>query len=429
MLKSIKTGILVKGSLSRNVLTIILGTIAAEAVAIIFSPIVARIYSPSDFGVFALYLSLTSVISVIATARYEFAILLPKKEEDSITICALIFTIVAVIAFLTGLLILIFHKDLNAMTKNHDIVKWIYLVPVTVFLSGIYQILYYWSVLKKRFKSLAVNKVCQSASETGIQLGAGFLHAGAGGLISGFIGGQIAANSLLMWNTWIQDRGKIGLTGRKNLKVQALRYKKFPVYSLLSALMNTLSNQMPNFFLGWSFGLPVVGYFELTKRILSAPIGLIASPILSVYKERASRDYKAQGNCRQIYDRVFKVLLSVSAPIFAAAFLGAPILIPFIFGYKWAPAGKFMQILSIMYFLRFIASPLSFTLLVAEKQGYELMWQIGLCSMTILSFIIGAYLKSAAASLAAFSLSYSVMYIIYILMSYKVSKGNISDKA
>jgi O-antigen/teichoic acid export membrane protein len=78
-----------KSEFAKNVLTLMTGTTIAQAIPIAISPILTRIYTPEDFGVFALYMSLASIISVVATGRYELAIMLPKKDDDAINIVAL----------------------------------------------------------------------------------------------------------------------------------------------------------------------------------------------------------------------------------------------------------------------------------------------------------------------------------------------------
>lgn len=54
-----------KSEFSKNVLTLITGTTIAQAIPIAISPILTRIYTPEDFGVFALFVSLVGFISVI----------------------------------------------------------------------------------------------------------------------------------------------------------------------------------------------------------------------------------------------------------------------------------------------------------------------------------------------------------------------------
>lgn len=70
-----------KSEFSRNVLTLMTGTTITQAIPIAISPILTRIYTPEDFGIFALYMSVVSIVSVVATGCYELAIMLPKKDE------------------------------------------------------------------------------------------------------------------------------------------------------------------------------------------------------------------------------------------------------------------------------------------------------------------------------------------------------------
>ena len=65
------------------------GTGLAQAIPIAISPILTRIYTPEEFGVFALYMAIASILTVLVTGRYEMAILLPKKDRDAMSLVAL----------------------------------------------------------------------------------------------------------------------------------------------------------------------------------------------------------------------------------------------------------------------------------------------------------------------------------------------------
>lgn len=68
---------------ARNVITLMTGTGLAQAIPVAISPILTRLYSPEDFGVFALYLATVSIVSVLVTGRYELAIFPPKRDRDA----------------------------------------------------------------------------------------------------------------------------------------------------------------------------------------------------------------------------------------------------------------------------------------------------------------------------------------------------------
>ena len=61
-------------------LTLVSGTVVAQAVVFIMTMVLARIFSTEDFGQFARYTSIVSIIVVVAALRYDMTIMLPKKE-------------------------------------------------------------------------------------------------------------------------------------------------------------------------------------------------------------------------------------------------------------------------------------------------------------------------------------------------------------
>ena len=98
-----------KSEFNRNILTLMTGTTIAQAIPIAISPILTRIYTPEDFGIFAIFLAITLIIGGIANGRYELAIMIPKKDEDAINIFALGFIITTSISLLLLVLVLIFQ--------------------------------------------------------------------------------------------------------------------------------------------------------------------------------------------------------------------------------------------------------------------------------------------------------------------------------
>ncbi|MBD3843179.1 MAG: oligosaccharide flippase family protein [Campylobacterales bacterium] len=69
-----------KSEFSRNVLTLMTGTTIAQAIPIAISPILTRIYTPEDFAVFALFVSIVGIMAVVSTGKYEMSLILPKKD-------------------------------------------------------------------------------------------------------------------------------------------------------------------------------------------------------------------------------------------------------------------------------------------------------------------------------------------------------------
>src|SRR3546814_16936536 len=51
--------------------SVLSGTLVAQAIPLVGTLIVARLFAPADFGVFAAWLAIVNVLSVVLTARFE----------------------------------------------------------------------------------------------------------------------------------------------------------------------------------------------------------------------------------------------------------------------------------------------------------------------------------------------------------------------
>ncbi|GJQ23509.1 MAG: hypothetical protein HBSAPP01_12990 [Candidatus Brocadia sapporoensis] len=200
-----KSNYLRKGSFAVNVLTLMTGTTIAQAIPIAISPILTRIYRPEDFGIFALYMSIASMLSVIATGRYELAIMLPEKDEDAVNIVALSLIIACFVSFLALVIVWVFNESITKLLDNKEISKWLYFIPLSVFLTGAYNAFNYWSNRKKQYKRLAISRISQSGATVTSQIGMGFSGLETAGLVGGSVFGQSVATGVLGWQALKED--------------------------------------------------------------------------------------------------------------------------------------------------------------------------------------------------------------------------------
>ena len=256
-----------KSEFSRNVLTLMTGTTIAQAIPIAISPILTRIYSPEDFGLFALYMSIVSMIAVIATGRYELAIMLPEKEEDAINIMALSIAITLFVSFITFLIILFFNTRITSYLNNQEISNWLYLVPFSILISGIYVNLNYFYNRKKQYKILATNRILQSGTTNTLNLAMGFGGFKHSGLILGSIMGQFTAMILLMRKTWIMNESIFSKIERIKIFQLAKKYSNFPKFDILASLASVSSQQSINILFNTFYNSTTAGHYYFTQKI------------------------------------------------------------------------------------------------------------------------------------------------------------------
>lgn len=177
MLNKIKS----KSEFVNSVLTLMTGAIIAQALPVVVSPILTRIYTPKDFGIFALFVAISTIFGAISAGRYEFAIMLPKKDEYVINIIALSFIITCLVSFMLLVFIAIFGDLFVRLLKNEVMNLWLYLVPFSVFLMGLWNILSYFNIRNKNYVNLKNATIIKSVILSATQLLIGFTDKFVGG--------------------------------------------------------------------------------------------------------------------------------------------------------------------------------------------------------------------------------------------------------
>lgn len=413
-----------KSEFSRNVLTLMTGTTIAQAIPIAISPILTRIYTPEDFGIFALYMSISSILAVTATGRYELAIMIPKKDEDAINIVALSVLISFFVGFIALVIVSVFNSQITNLLGNPKISNWLYFIPVTVLLTGIYQSFNYWSNRRKQYKRLSHNRVIRGATTATVNLSMGLGGFGSSGLILGGVVGQFLATVVLGKVIWYENKNIFTIVSRLKVIALAKKYIKFPKYDILATLSNVMSHQVVHVLFNMLINASISGYYYLVQKILGIPTALISSAVSDVFREQSAANFMKYGNAKQIFIVVFRKLFLLGLIPFLVLFLFVQDLFIFVFGENWAEAGLYAKILTPMFFLQFIASPLSYILYITNSQKLNLIMQLGMFFFVLISFACGYIFQDTYLIIILMSGFTSMMYILYIIMSYHKSKGD-----
>jgi len=407
-----------KSKFNRNVITLVTGTTIAQVIPIAISPILTRIYTPESFGLFALYMSILMIFSGLVSGRYELAILIPKNSSDAKHIVVFSIILSFLMSFILFILFIVFSNRIVSVLNNNEILSWLYMLPLNVFIMSTVSILFCWNNRVRNYKNLSNNQVIKGTVQGFSNVVIGSIAKIEGGLILGTFLGSLTSILYLITKTKYDFRG---FKPRK-LKSLALlkKYIKFPKYMVPSGLLEGMSMQLPVFFLGSFFGSSVVGFYSLSQRIIRLPVMLIGASIASVFRQEASFHLAGEGSCRSIFERTFKKLFLMATIPFILFYFVAPELFRFVFGKEWEVAGNYVQILMPMFYLQFIVSPLSGMFMLAEKQQYDLYMQVYLVIGVLLAFIVGyKCFDSVEISLGIYSFAYSLKYIFELTMSYK----------
>ncbi len=410
---------------NRNVMKLTTGTTIAQAIPIAISPILTRIYTPDEFGVLALFTAITAILGSISNARYELSIVLPEKEEDAINLVALSILISFTLSSFLFLVILMFQNNIIKFLGNSEINLWLYFVPLVVFMIGIFNAFKFYNTRIKKYNIIAQVSVLKSVSLAISQILLGLLKFGHHGLILGQIFSHLFSNGRLA-KSFLKNSITLSNINIKRMLVLAKTYIKFPKFSMGATLANTSARNITSLFIPMLYSAATLGHFSLVQRTLGLPTNLVGQSIGQIFIQKAVIEKQKYGTAKIIYISTLKKLLTISLIPFIILFFTVEDIIVFIFGDNWLMAGVYAKILVPLFFLRFIAAPLNLTLTVFEKQQIDLLWQCGLLLIVLVTVIASAFFKL---DIISFFITYSIIlcvyYILNIIISYKVSIGNV----
>ena len=425
LLDKINAKLNAQGGFLKAVSVLVGGTAFAQIIGLFCLPILTRLYSPDDFALFAVYASLLAILSVASCLRFEIAVPIPQEDSEAIQLVLLALISNLLISLLIGLIIWIFHTDIIFFLKKPDFAKLIWLLPIGVFFSGVYNALQYWTTRKKRFSIIARTRVVQSFSGSSIQIIMGLVGFATLGLIIGQIVKVSAGIGQLIKNYWKDASQIIQHISLKKLKQVFEKNSNFPKYSTLDALANTAGIQLPIIIIAALSLGPEAGYLMLAMQLLGVPMQFIGGAISQVYLAHAPEAFK-HGNIRIYTIDVLVKLFKFSFAVLIFIGVVSPAVVGYIFGSQWNNIGLIISWMIPWFIFQLIASPISMIMHIANKQKTLLMLTLFGFILKISVIYIQYYIDSNYL-LQAYAASSAVFYFICYMVFSKTALLKFSD--
>jgi len=418
------------GAFARSVVTLASGTAIAQLLLALALPVLARLYTPADYGALAVYSSTLTVLVVVASLRYEVAIPLPEDDATAASLLVLTFILLAVMTALVSLVVWLASDAFVAAVKVPTLRPYRWLFPIGFLGAGTYQALSYWAIRRGAFTRVARTKLSQGVGQVVTQIALGLARAGAPGLLVGDVVGRVAGGGGLALLA-LRDRPAARVT-RASLVAAAARYRRFPLFTTWSGLLNIGSLQLPSILFAASFGAAAAGLYALSYKMLVLPTMLVAQAVGQVFLSRAATTSREPERLRQLTERTALVLFACGLPVFAALALGGPQLFAVVMGSRWEQAGRYAQVLAPWFVVWLVSNPLSGLLSVREWQVSALVFTAFEFALRLGSLLIGAHYGSpmlAVVLLSASGVVISVASIVRFMRAGHSSIGRLFEPA
>jgi O-antigen/teichoic acid export membrane protein len=361
--------------LLRNTSILISGTAIAQLIPIIIQPVLRRYYSPEIFGAYAVYLSLVGILAIVASFKYELAIILPRKDKDAANIFFL--TIFISLIFNTILIFIIVlwkNKILSFFNISDKFSNYLYFVPLAIFFYSSYQSINNWLIRTKGFLPVSVNKFVRRGFE-GISQLLFKLIQNSHGIIYGDLIGHVA--NLISGTYQVQKRGlSWSLLSPAKIRYMALKYSEFPKYNVIPSFMSACSFLLPVILLNKFYSSANTGFFDLSKLVLSIPLALISTSISNVLLQSISEKFRDKKSLKKDLLLILGIVLVIgTVEVLSISFFGVE-LFEFIFGKANGFSGRISQILVWSYALNFLTASFSAIFIGMNKIKMLSIWQL-----------------------------------------------------
>jgi O-antigen/teichoic acid export membrane protein len=364
-----------QSSLVRSIGVLVGGTAAAHVITALAMPISTHLFTPEDFSAAATFASLVAILVAASCLRFDMAIPLPEEEGDAANLLALSVFGALVTASLLSLIIWLTPLSSIERVRDAAMAPYLPLVPLAVLLGGSYLALQMWFVRMKGFGAIARNRILQSITAAGGQIGMGAAGFGPIGLIVGQMLNYGVGTAGLGARVVSRDRAILAQVSPRRMIATFRAYSRFPRYSIWEALANAASTNVPILLIAALTLGPEPGYLVLANFLLLAPMSLLGSAVSQVYLSRASEELREGRISTYTADIIGGLLWTVSGPM---AFLAvvSPAAFGLVFGDEWTRSGVLVSWMVPWFLMQFLSSPVSSALHVTGNQRVAMLLQI-----------------------------------------------------
>lgn len=363
-----------------------------QAVTVLAAPVLSRLYSPGAFGVMSVVLAVAAPIAMMASFKYELAIVLAKDDKDASNLFILSVALVLLMSLLT-LITIPFVDDWLAYKMERPAAAALFIwVPAIVLFQGLFNVVLLWANRRRDYFWTSMSTVGASLGTVSVQMAFGLADKGAKGLIAGRVFGLMLATIILGSQTLRKEwRAVLKSFDSKNIRKLASEHSHFPKYNAPREGIVALSGTVPTFFLALLFSPAAAGLYWFTVRLLEVPTTLIGVAVRRVLFERAARAIRTDENIYPLIARATSVLAVLGIIPVLVIFIDGPDLFDLAFGDEWRGAGVYARWLSIWWFSSFCNAAAS-----------ALIPIFGLQRLFLGIEIVGLFLRAASIGAAVF---------------------------
>lgn len=416
-----KVAKILSSDITKNSAKLLSANLLVQIIGLLVYPILTRLYSPEDFGLVNLFLSISGFIALFATAEIQYAIVLPKSDTRAVACfhVALMSTIITVIVLICTIP---FSDSIAAIFNTPNLSDWYWAIPVFVLLSGIWTLLNYWYTRQKQFSDISMYQITQSVTNAGAKVGFGWFGFVNGGLILSAILSPFIALIVSFVKNLKSISKRLLYVQKDECKLALKEYSNFPKYSLPRALINYFSGNLPILLLTPFFDLAEIGLFGMALTLSYRPINMISSSLYQVLFQRTAEQVQNNESIMPFYIKFVQTILVIVLPLFIILYFILPDVAVILLGPIWGKTGLYIQIMLIWLFTSTLVAPICYLQDIFQKQKVGLFLEILLIVTRLIGLCVGIYYHNFTFAIIGYSFGSAIVIFIQLLWYYGLIK-------
>lgn len=368
------------------------GRVVSITVAIASAPILARLYSPENFGLIALLTAAVALLRPLSHLAYVQAIPQARDVNEKRTLTTLVLLITVTMTVLLMLLLPLVSPWIAEKLGAKEFSRFSWLIPVLFFLAGVSAVVGMLLSTEKRFGDVAKRNALSTVATriTQILAGATSYTFSATGLILGALAGAFVQSFSYARAALKSIKGASDVDSSwKSIASVVSNRKDFPKFHFWSIFLNGATMSMPMLMLGWFFTPAIVGLYAVVTRLLMMPISVFSQTSGTVLFIEASERNLADGDVAKPVMEILKANLALTSMPFCAVMLLGPFIFEWFLGEQWREAGVYGQILAPWLALSALGGPLTSMFIVKQKMARGLNFNIALLIVRFSALLLG----------------------------------------
>lgn len=353
-----------------SIILLVSGTAFAQLINLFLTPIITRIYTPEEYGLYTVYISLLTILG-IGSLEYNRTISISKNDKEAINLVFISLILVCFTTVVISLLFFMLHESLISILNLSSPLMLIFLC-IGILFSGVYKVFMHWSFRQRNYKLITKTKLTQSIAGNLLIILLGILNFNVIGILTGAVTKTLFGISTLFKPFSKVNYKNMNFSFTAMMKL-LLKYKNFALYTLPSEIFRKSSEHLPILFLTMLYGTSITGYYGLAYTIISLPLILVGNSVSDVFfSEAAKMGSENSKDIKVLSLKLCKKLIQICFIPFILLFLAGPNLFEIIFGDNWYEAGQFASALTLLGFTVVVFDPVSKVYDILNKQRERL---------------------------------------------------------